>query len=172
MKKKLSTCLTLSALLISACSDTSVDPGDMEGTRSGDNFTFYKNSELAEETEQNRSSDISDPFEIDNVTFEDVNGEKLMHIEVTQTEGCTDTYPEKFEIIWDGIMLMIYPPQIGLYLKFDASGCSELEENVKETITVDLLEILESEDLVNNGVITVLNASKPTTDNDQQIDRQ
>jgi len=163
--------LMLSILLISACSDTSVDPGDAEGIRSGDNFTFHKNSDLAETTEQNRSSDISDPFEIDNVSFEEVDGQKLMHIEVTQTEGCSETYPAKFEIIWDGIMLMIYPPQIGLYLKFDASGCSDLEENVKDTITVDLLEILESDDLVNNGVITVLNASKSSTDNDQVLDR-
>jgi len=171
MKNFLSVWLILPLLLILACSDTSVDPGDSQGIRSGDNFTFHKNSALAEMTEQNRSSDISDPFEIDNVSFEEMDGQKLMHIEVTQMEGCSETYPEKFEIIWDGIMLMIYPPQIGLYLKFDASGCSNLEENVKDTITISLIDTLESENLVKNAVITVLNASKSSTDNDQILNR-
>lgn len=172
MKKNLFVSLFISVLFISACSDSTVDVDDIEGARNGDNFIFHKNEELAEETEQTRSPEISNPFEIDKVWFEDTDGQKLMHIEVTQAEGCVDTYPEKFEIIWNGIMLMIYPPQVGLYLKFNSSRCSDLEENVKATITMNLYEILESEDLADDAVITVLNASKSSTENDYKTDRE
>lgn len=173
MKKYLLICLTLPILLISACSDNSLDAGDTEATETGENFVFLKSEEMAKQTEQNRSNDISDPFEINNVRIEDKNGKKLMHIDVTQTQGCEETYTEKFEVIWDGIMLMIYPPQIGFYLKFNADGCQELVENIDETITLDLYEIFGNGDkeFVDAAVFTVINASRSSTENDHEVER-
>lgn len=167
------TCVIAATLIFfTSCSENSVDSGDRTNTEVGENFTFYKDESMAEEADKNRSEEISDPFEIDSVTINDENGTKWMHIEVTQTMGCEGSYPEKFSVIWDGIMLMIYPPQVGFYLTFDSSGCSGLQENVKETITLDLYEIFGDKDFVDSvAKFTVVNASDSSPESDHEVGR-
>lgn len=171
MKKLLIPGLAFVMALFAACSDTAVNTDKSEILKAGENFTFIESASRAEHAEKNRSSDISDPFEINDVSINDVDGKKLMYIDVTQSLGCEETYSDKFEVIWDGIMLMIYPPQVGFYLTFNSDGCAELAENVEETIVLDLYEIFESETFVDSAHFTVINASKSTADNDHKTDR-
>lgn len=177
MKQLFKTGLLLGSLIVStfifaACNENSVNTDESGEIETGENFTFYKSRAMAEEAEKNRSEEISDLFEIDNVTIEDKDGQKLMHIAVTQTMGCEESYSDKFGVIWDGIMLMIYPPQVGFFLTFDSSGCPELEENVQETITLNLYEIFEDKEFVDEvAKFTVANASKSSQDNDRSVTR-
>lgn len=164
--------LIVSTFMFSACNENSVNTDESGEIEIGENFTFYKSEAMAEEASQKRSEEISDPFEIDNVTIEDKIGQKLMHIEVTQAIGCEESYSDKFGVIWDGIMLMIYPPQVGFFLTFDSSGCSELQEDVKETITLNLYEIFGDKEFVDEvAKFSVANASKSSQGNDHSIDR-
>lgn len=164
--------LLVAMFICTACNDNSVNSDDNSNPEVGENFTFYTDESMAEEAAKNRSEEISDPFEIENVTIEDKNGKKWMHVEVVQAQGCVESYSDKFSVIWDGIMLMIYPPQVGFYLKYDSSGCSELEANVKETITLDLYEIFEDKEFVDEvAKFTVSNASKSSTGNDHEVIR-
>lgn len=172
LNTKMLTYLLIAMFICTACSDNSVNSDDTNDLEVGENFTFYTNESMAEEAAKNRSEEISDPFEIENVTIEDKNGKKWMHVEVIQVQGCKESYPDKFRVIWDGIMLMIYPPQVGFYLKYDSSRCSELEENVKETITLDLYKIFEDKEFVDEvAKFTVANASKSTTEDDYGLER-
>lgn len=162
--------LIIATFLFAACNESSVNtPGGVE-MEIGENYTFYKNEEMAQEASVKRSEEISDSFEIDHVSVQDVNGQKLMQIEVTQAMGCEDSYSDKFGVIWNGIMLMIYPPQVGLFLTFDSSGCTELEENVKETITLNLYDIFEDKEFVDDvGTFTIVNSSKTSHENDYEV---
>lgn len=165
--------LLIATFLFAACNENSVNTSGQEETEIGENFTFYKNEQMAEEASEKRSEEISDPFEIDHVSVQDVNGQKLMHIEVTQAMGCEESYSDKFGVIWDGIMLMIYPPQVGFFLTFDSSGCTELEENVKEKITLNLYDIFGDKEFVDDvGTFTVVNASKTSQENDHEVNEQ
>lgn len=152
-----------------ACSDTALDSSETEVIETGENFTFVKSAERAGQTGQNRSSQISDSFEINDVRIETSGDTKLMFIEVTQNEGCEEVNPQKFEVIWDGIMILIYPPQISFYLTFNSDVCTELQENVKETIILDLYEHIG--DYGESAQYTVVNASKSVEDNDIQTNR-
>lgn len=164
--------MIISTFIFSACNENSVNNDESGEIEIGENFTFYKSEAMAEEASQKRSEEISDPFEIDNVTIEDKNGQKLMHIEVTQAMGCEESYSDKFEVIWNGIMLMIYPPQVGFFLTYDSTGCADLEENVKETITLNLYEIFGDKEFVDEvAKFTVANASKVSPENDHEVNR-
>lgn len=165
--------LIASVLMLTTCNENNMGTSESAGTEMGENFTFYRNEAMAEETSQKRSEEISDPFEIDNVTISDENGQKLMHIVVTQTIGCEESYPDKYGVIWDGIMLMIYPPQVGFFLTFNSSECTELQENVKETITLNLYDIFGEKEFVDDvAKFSVANASKISQENDQEVDQQ
>ncbi|MEX0773978.1 MAG: hypothetical protein WEB89_03285 [Balneolales bacterium] len=168
MKKSLFASITVAALF-SACNDSSVDVGDIATTETGDNYTFHQNSSMANETAQERSSDISDSFVIEEAWLEEKGERTLMHIKVNQALGCEKLYPGKFDVVWNGIMLMIYPPQIGFYLKLNTEGCSELQENVEETITLNLNELIGTEDFSDGTKFTVINASKSSTENDHEV---
>lgn len=172
LKQLLWICLTAPALFVMACEDNNLKPSQEEDRVQSDNFIFQKSSSRVDEIAENRSSDVSDPFEINDVWIEEDDGEKWMHIEVIQTKGCEAGYPEKYEVIWDGIMLMIYPPQIGFYLVFDSSKCAELDEAVKDTIILDLYELFGSKDLVDPAKFTIINASKSSSENDYEIDME
>ena len=138
-----------------------------------DNYTFYKSENMADEASQNRSESFSDPFEINNVWLDDVDGKKTLFVEVNQLQGCKESYPDKYEVIWSGIMLMIYPPQPGLFLKFNHSGCAELQENVTDTLAIDLYEVFGDKDFVDAYAsnITIHNSSKSSADNDVDVNR-
>lgn len=159
----------LIAGMIIACSDSALDSSEAEVIEAGENFTFIKSAERAGQAGENRSSQISDPFEINDVRIETSGDTKLMHIDVTQEMGCEQAIPEKFEVIWDGIMLMIYPPQVAFYLTFNSGVCAELQENVKETIVLDLYEHIG--DYGESAQYTVVNASKFVEDNDIQVNQ-
>ncbi|MCC5940680.1 MAG: hypothetical protein JJU37_03995 [Balneolaceae bacterium] len=171
MKKLILMILAFIVLTILAvsCSDNPTIGRDLEEIVIGENFTFIKSVERAEQTGEQRSGQVSDPFVIDDVRIETVSGTKLMFIDVTQAEGCAEPIPEKFEVIWDGIMLMIYPPQVAFYLTFNASVCEVLESNVEETIVLDLHEHFG--DFDDSAQYTVVNASKSVEDNDIQVNR-
>lgn len=170
MKKEFGLCLLILFLLVTACSDQTLDGSEDQISEAGENFTFIRSSSLAEETGQNRSPEISDSFEIENVTIKKENGHQIMYIDLVQARGCSETYPEKFEVIWNGIMLMIYPPQVNFYLTFDNSKCPALQEQVEENVVLNLDEIFEGHQF-EEAEFTVINASKSSEENDHEIKR-
>ena len=155
-------------LLVVACSENPTNPNN-ERVEAGENYTFILSAKQAENAENNRSELISDPFLIDDVRIEIVDDTKLMFIEVTQELGCAESHPDKFQVIWDGIMLMIYPPQVAFYLTFNSDVCTEVNEGVQETIVLDLHKHVG--DYGESAQYTVINASKSAEDNDIKISR-
>lgn len=172
MNKYLFASIVITAFFYSSCNENSVDIGDSDNNVTEDNYVFYKDSTLAEETAEKRfEGDQSDSFEIIKAWFDEDEEKQLMHIVVNQAQGCSEGYTGKYEVIWSGIMLMIYPPQIGFYLKLDTSKCPELKEDVEEMITLDLNEHFGPKDLVDDAVFTILNTSKSSTAYDYELER-
>ncbi len=158
MKKLIIICITAFTVALSGCGDDPLS-GD-EGLRSSqENFVFHVSESKAKEASNNRGDGDSDPFEINDVRITEEDGRKYLNIEINQIEGCTETYPEKFEVIWDGVTILIYPPQIPLYIKLDTSGCDELESNITETIVIDLYERFDNKQFVDDANFLVINTS-------------
>lgn len=172
MKNLLFAFLGAVTLLAFACNQNATNTGDAGIPGKTDNFVFYESSSKAAEVAKNPSSEVSDPFEINKVWVEDEAGKKWVHVEVTQKLGCKQSYREKYEVIWSGVMIMIYPPQVSFYLKYNSDGCSELKENVADTIILDLYEIFEDEKFVDDAKFTVINASKSSPGNDYEAERK
>jgi hypothetical protein len=149
---------TAFAVVLSGCNDNPVSKDDnLPGIQN--NFTFHVSKSKAEEANQNRGEGTSDPFQINEVWISEQNNRKYLNIEINQIEGCSETFPEKIDVIWDGVTIMIYPPQIPVYVKLDTSGCPELESNVTETIVLDLYDKFESRQFVDDANFLVINTS-------------
>ncbi len=158
MKKLILIWITAFAIALFGCDDNPLS-GDEGLPDIQENFVFHISESKAAEASQNRGEGASDPFEINNVWVSEQDGRKYLNIEINQIEGCAETFPEKFDVIWDGVTIMIYPPQIPLYIKLDTSGCAELENDVTETIVIDLYERFENKQFVDDANFLVINTS-------------
>ncbi|MEX0929011.1 MAG: hypothetical protein WD266_01210 [Balneolales bacterium] len=168
MKKLVFISMTVPALFMAACNESTVNADD-DAHSYADNYVFQRSAELADETANSRSAEISDLFEVKTAWIEENEDGKVMHIKVNQARGCKEVYTEKFEVIWSGIMLMIYPPQIGFYLKLNTEACPVIEDNVEETITLDLVELFGPADFLEEAKFTIMNASRSTGENDVTV---
>lgn len=119
------------------------------------NYTFLKSGSLYDEAKRDRSENYSSPFEIDSV----IRTGDIMDITVSFPAGCETN---KFEVIWDGVILESYPVQTRIFVKRTASGCPESDETKSEVLSVDLNELIfnGNDEQLQNAIVIVSNASK------------
>jgi hypothetical protein len=168
MKKLILITFTCFAVVQSGCNENHVGTGDTKLPDIRENFVFHISESRAEEANNNRGEGASDPFDINDVWMTEQDGRKYLNIEIRQIEGCSEPFPEKFDVIWDGVTIMIYPPQIPLYIKLDTSGCQELESGITETIIIDLYDHFDSKQFVDDANFLVINTST-SEDGDYEV---
>lgn len=127
-------------------------------------YTLYKNSTLSHEADEKRSESYSAPFEIESV--ERVGGN--LNINVAFQAGCE---VNKFEILWDGLIMESYPIQTRLYIKRTISDCIYIDAIERATLTIDLNELAEKigNDQILEAIITVSNTSKKVNMEDADV---
>lgn len=97
---------------------------------------------------------ISDNFIINGTEREG----DILKISVTYTGGCKE---HTFDVIWNGLLLLSYPCQIGLLITHDALG-DNCEASLTEILEVDLKALIgdnEYKDACTYYVYSVLNES-------------
>ena len=152
-------------LLISGCQDGKESPAT---AKEGSNFKFYSSNELYEKNKLERVSSSSAPFEIVNVTLtQNVPGSNHDHLTITvqNDSSCSG----EFELIWDGIVQLSYPPRTNILMRFNGNCDSNTNAPEQTVIDVDLDEFTGNPDLVDEAVFLVLNGSKATSDSDISV---
>jgi hypothetical protein len=130
--KKILLMVILASLMAFSCdksSDKSKAVADSETvlTKSGDDYT---------EAYANRSSEISSPFELQNVSVSDDNVE----ITVAYSGGCKK---HNFEIIWDENINFGNPPVINLIVIHHANG-DACEAYIKEDLKFNVSDLMDN----------------------------
>ncbi len=140
-------------MVFSACNketddgnDDSIVPKAME------NYNFYKSAKMYNEAQELRSENYSDAFEIEKVE----RTGNLLNVTLAYRGNCEIN---KFDVIWDGILLESWPMQTRLIIKRSASNCDD-KELKKEILSIDLVELIGDKVLVEGTVFYVSNGSK------------
>jgi hypothetical protein len=150
------TTLTMFFLMIVSCSKDS--SGNNKVLDKG-NYTFLTSAQDFNQAKLNRSEDYSSAFEIVKV---EKAGDTLS-ITVSFLKGCE---VNKFEIIWNGIIMETYPSTITLFVKRNTSTCGSPGDITTQVLSVNLKECIGDESLIKEATILLSNASKKTgTDN-------
>ena len=118
-----------------------------------ENFNFYKSAELYSDAQRMRSESYSDVFEIEKV---ERVGNRL-DVTVSYKGNCEIN---KFDVIWDGIIMESWPVQTRIMIKRSTSNCDSDGEIKKEILSIDLVELIGDTVLVEGAIFHVSNASK------------
>jgi len=132
---------------------------DVTYTEKRDSYTFYVSKSKADYAEQNRGVEVSEPFDIEDAWISVADGKKYLNIKMVLEEGCSESYPEKYEVIWSGVTITIYPPQLPLFIGFDNSGCAELERRVSDILSIDLYDHFNNKEYADSATYIVVNTS-------------
>lgn len=145
--------ILLATIVLASCSKEKTSDDDPVIPKAGANFNFYKSADLYSEAQDLRSEGYSDAFEITEVEREGNN----LDITVEFKGNCKTN---KFDVIWDGIIMQSWPMQTKLIVKRTSSDCDSNGETKKEIISIDLVEFIGDKVLVDGTVFHVSNASK------------
>lgn len=126
--------------------DDSIVPKAME------NYNFYKSAKMYNEAQDLRSGNYSDAFEIEKVE----RTGNLLNITLSYQGNCETN---KFDVIWDGILLESWPMQTQLIIKRSVSNCDDKGVK-KEILSIDLVELIDDKVLVEGTIFYVSNGSK------------
>jgi len=153
--KKINFLLFLSMMIVFICGCQNSDTvgGDDLTPKEGTNFSFYTSQKLYQEAEAQRSLEYSNSFEI--VDVETIDNQ--MNITVSYVAGCETN---KFDLIWDGVLMESYPYQTRIAVRRTATNCPAEGEIRNEVLSVDLVEFIG--DIVTEEPILfhVVNSSK------------
>jgi hypothetical protein len=163
MLKSLITTLLFVSVTLLGCNNLA-GTDDMSYIEIRDSYTFHVNSAKADDAEGNRGEEMSDPFEIEDARIAVVDGRKYLQVDLLQEQGCEESYSEKFDVVWSGVTIAIYPPQVPLYLSLDSSGCAELKNNVPYTLDIDLYEHFDNKDFADSATYIIVNTSTKEQD--------
>jgi hypothetical protein len=158
MLKSLITTLLFISLTLLSCSNLAGTDDELY-FEIQDSYTFYVSKEKADYAEHNRGEEMSDPFYIEDAWISLADGKKYLNIELVQEEGCSESYPEKYEVIWSGVTITIYPPQLPLFIGFDNSGCTELESGVSDILSIDLYDHFDNKEYADSATYIIVNTS-------------
>lgn len=137
----------------SSCNNDSLDKGkDSFVPKIMENYDFYKNAEMYNNAKEMRSKKYSSAFDIEKV---ERKGE-MLNVTLTYLGRCETN---KFDVIWDGILMESWPMQTRLIIKRSASNCDD-KLLKKETLSINLLELMDDKVLVEGTVFHVSNGSK------------
>jgi hypothetical protein len=143
---------TATWLLLTSCSK---DSSNIESIDKGD-YSLLLNSEIFNQAAQSRSDLFSDEFEIESIQRKSDN---LQVILVFKGDCATN----KFEVIWNGLIMESYPEQTIFLLKRNAENCGSSLTEKRQTLNIDLGEILKDEEMAKRIRVTICNASKKST---------
>ena len=129
--------LLIFIIFLNSCSDDLAKPGNNDLKLAGENFNFYKSQELFNNVNLNRSTDITNKFEI--ISVERTG--KQLDITVSYYGECE---VNTFDLIWDGHVMESYPCQVRIAIKRTSANCKSLTILKTETISVDLVKIFGS----------------------------
>jgi hypothetical protein len=150
-------------MAIGACSkDSTNDDISNDYKLEKGNFTFLKNTKIFKQAEKERSDGYSDEFEINKV---ERIGDTL-NITVSFYEGCEIN---KFEVIWDGSIMLSYPEMTIFFVKRTADNCGEQGELKTQVLSLSIVEIIGDEALAKRINVTVSNASKKVDEENADI---
>ncbi len=140
-------------MVFSACNKEAYDDNDDSIVpKVMENYNFYKSARMYNEAQELRSENYSDAFEIEKVE----RTGNLLNVTLSYLGNCETN---KFDVIWDGILLESWPMQTRLIIKRSASNCDD-EELKKEILSIDLEELIGDKVLVEGTVFYVSNGSK------------
>lgn len=148
--------LVLSIIVLSSCSKNKIDDNDPV-PEVLENYDFYNSAQLYNKALQLRSESYSDAFEIDNVAREG----NFLNVTLSYQANCET---EKFDVIWDGLILESWPMQIHLIIKRSASDCDLEGETITQVLAIDLVELISDEVLVDGSVFHISNSSKTSNE--------
>ncbi|MEX0773977.1 MAG: hypothetical protein WEB89_03290 [Balneolales bacterium] len=164
MKKQILITAFLVAGLMTGCKQNPASSNEEDASIQGDNYTLFTSENRFGALQENRSDEVSEPFELVDVIRTDENGLNYLQIKITH-QTC---YPEP-QIIWNGAVAESAPPQVFLFVQLQAEDkCPAGEEADKKTevFKLNLHGLLGDEYTAKNAVIKVLNASNAHEDND------
>lgn len=134
------------------------DPGQ------GGDFIIYNSEGMYQDLQENRSGEVSEDFEIVDVTRIEEDGNLYLEIEIIH-QAC-DPDPR---IVWDGTVAESYPPQVYLFVQLLAGDeCPDgaTPEEKTEMLSLDLLDLVNDEFTAEHAIFHVLNASNKQDSND------
>jgi hypothetical protein len=150
-------------LFISGCQqDVKESPAT---AKEGSNFKFYSSNELYQKNKLERASSSSGPFEIVDVTLTK-NKPGSDHDHLTITVQNDSSCSGEFELIWDGMVQLSYPPRTNILMRFNGNCDNDPNSSKQTVIDVDLDEFTGNSELVDEAVFLVINGSKATSDSD------
>ena len=118
-----------------------------------ENFNFYKSSQLYSKAQELRSESYSDAFDIEKAERVDNH----LNVTVSYKGNCEIN---KFDVIWDGIIMESWPVQTRIMIKRSTSNCNSDGETKREILSIDLVKLIDDKVLVEGAVFHVSNASK------------
>ena len=128
-----------------ACSKNGSTPAPLNDAKVQTNSTEFNRLLSA------RTTYKGEPFEIKNIKREG----NLLKIEVLG--GCE---PEKYKVVWDGVILESNPAQVKLVVSYEPTLQINCLAPVNPTLTVDLKRLIGNNYTPNGYTFTVSNASK------------
>ncbi len=139
MKQSIYLALALLAILFLSC-----DKNDSKDSDTETNVYLNKSSNDYAHILNNPSAENSDPFELNNVEFE----EGIIKISVSYSGGCQ---PHIFTITWDEIIRSSNPPGMNLIITHDANG-DNCEAYITDMLEFTIDHLLDSISIANLSV--------------------
>lgn len=137
----------------SSCNKDSLDKNkDSFEPKVMENYNFYENAEMYNNAQKLRSKDYSSAFDIEKVERDG----KMLNVTLAYLGKCEIN---KFDVIWDGILMESWPMQTLLIIKRSASNCDDSMLK-KEVLSIDLMEFIGDKALVEGTVFYISNGSK------------
>lgn len=152
-------------VFLAGCEQDGVSVNDPDPFRQqADNYTIYTSEGMYQDLQQKRSDEVSEEFEIAEVTRIEEDGHFYLEIEIVH-QAC-DPDPR---IVWDGAVADSYPPQVYLFVQLLAGDeCPDgaTPEEKTEILSLDLLDLVNDEFTAEHAIFHVLNASNEQDSND------
>lgn len=143
-------------VLAASCSKDTSGNASISKLDKGD-YTILLNSEVFDYAKQSRSDVVSDEFEIESIQRKS----DTLQIVLLFKGNCTTN---KFEVIWNGLIMESYPEQTVFLLKRNAENCGSGGAQMRQTLNIDLGEILKDEAMAKRIQVTISNTSKKSAE--------
>jgi len=130
----------------------------------GENFTFYSNKALFDQSLLQRSVGVNSEFSIvkvDAVKNYFFNGDDALVVTTSMNTKCEGD----FKVIWDGSVMESYPSRINLLLLWSGT-CDDLLSPTEEVLILNINELITDNDLSVNSLFSVINGSASHAAND------
>jgi len=139
---------------------------DTDGFK-GENFTFYSDKDLFEQSFLRRSVGGNNEFSIvkvDAVKDYFSNGDDALVVTTSRSTVCEGD----FKVIWDGSVMESYPRRINLFLQWNGT-CNGSTSPSEDVLVLNINELIGDNALSENSVFSVINGSVSHHGNDQDV---